>query len=173
MLQAKWEDITVDEVKPGSVKKNQTQIRPAGDDVEMEADDQSSMVPRLASLLRPRLRGMCLRNHKKLMMKMMRLLEHTVGYVHETTMVIITVHDYFFGRSCAIMRSISETAGPDAFVLSTSRVLTSLALRASSPAFTISPHFTHISIRSSTGRCVHLGIKVDASLVFPAPRISL
>lgn len=129
--------------------------------------------PRLASLLRPRLRGMCLRNHKKLMMKMMRLLEHTVGYVHETTMVIITVHDYFFGRSCAIMRSISETAGPDAFVLSTSRVLTSLALRASSPAFTISPHFTHISIRSSTGRCVHLGIKVDASLVFPAPRISL
>lgn len=45
MLQAKWEDITVDEVKPGSVKKNQTQIRPAGDDVEMEADDQSSMVP--------------------------------------------------------------------------------------------------------------------------------
>lgn len=129
--------------------------------------------PRLASLLRPRLRGMCLCNHKKLMMKMMRLLEHTVGYVHETTMVIITVHDYFFGRSCAIMRSISETAGPDAFVLSTSRVLTSLALRASSPAFTISPHFTHISIRSSTGRCVHFGIKVDASLVFPAPRISL
>lgn len=38
----KWEDIAVDEVKPVSLKKTQTQIRPANDDVDMEEDGQSS-----------------------------------------------------------------------------------------------------------------------------------
>jgi hypothetical protein len=46
-------------------------------------------------------------------------------------------------------------------------------LNASSPALATMPHFTHISMRSETGRLVHLGMKVAASLVFPAPRTSL
>lgn len=71
------------------------------------------------------------------------------------------------------MRSISVLAGPDALVRRSSRVFMSLALWASSPAFTIIPHFTHISILSATGKLVHFGTKIEASFVFPAPRTSL
>lgn len=80
---------------------------------------------------------------------------------------------YFLGLSWLIIRSISEAAGPEALPRSSSRVLKSLALRASSPAFTIIPHLTHISTLSSTGRLVHLGTNSEASFVFPAPKISL
>lgn len=80
---------------------------------------------------------------------------------------------YFLGLSWLIMRSISVAAGPEALVRSTSRVLRSLAFCASSPALTIIPHFTHISIRSAGLRLVHFGTNTDASFVFPAPRTSL
>jgi hypothetical protein len=51
-------------------------------------------------------------------------------------------------------------------------VLKSLFRKASSPALTIIPHFIHISILSATVKLVHLGTKVDAILVFPAPKAS-
>jgi len=76
-----------------------------------------------------------------------------------------------FGRSCAIILSISPTALPLALLLNNSNAFTSLAFDASSPALTTMPHFTHISIRSVTGRVVHLGMNVEASFVLPAPRI--
>ena len=80
---------------------------------------------------------------------------------------------YFLGLIWLIIRSISVMAGPEALVRRSSRVFTSRALRASSPAFTIIPHFTHISILSSVGRLVHFGMNSEASFVFPAPNISL
>lgn len=82
------------------------------------------------------------------------------------------VRCYYF-LSWLIIRSISEMADPEALVRRSSRVSTSLVRWASSPAFTIIPHFTHISILSSTGRLVHFGTNEEASFVFPAPNTSL
>ena len=47
------------------------------------------------------------------------------------------------------------------------------AFTASSPALTTSPHLIHISTLSCTLNPVHFGINTLATLVFPAPRISL
>lgn len=80
---------------------------------------------------------------------------------------------YFRGLSWLIIRSISTAAGPEALAWRSSRALTFFALKASSPAFAIMPHFTHISILSSAGKLVHLGTNNEASFVFPAPKISL
>lgn len=75
--------------------------------------------------------------------------------------------------SCAIIRSISSISFPEAFVRNSSNAARSLALSASSAAFTAIPHFTHISIRSAGVRVVHLGMNTDATRGLPAPSISL
>lgn len=82
------------------------------------------------------------------------------------------VRCYYF-LSWLIIRSISEMADPEALVRRSSRLSKSLIRWASSPALTIMPHFTHISILSSTGRLVHFGMNEEASFVFPAPSTSL
>jgi len=83
----------------------------------------------------------------------------------------VDVYHHRFGRSCDIILSMSASALPLALLFSNSNALRSFAFSASSPALTIIPHFTHISILSATVRFVHFGMNVDASLVFPAPRI--
>lgn len=75
--------------------------------------------------------------------------------------------------SCFIILSISITACPEALSRNCSSAPTFLAFSASSPALTTRPHFVHSSIRSSIAKPVHFGIKTEASLLFPAERISL
>jgi len=89
---------------------------------------------------------------------------------------LVTTHEtshYHFGRSCFKSLSISKDAAPVAFDFSSSSALASLARKASSPALTILPQRTHMSILSAGGRLVHLGMKIDAALVLPATRHSL
>jgi len=60
--------------------------------------------------------------------------------------------------SWAIMRSMSSAELPLALVLSSSSMLRSFALSASSPALEIIPHLIHISARSAMVRLVHFGM---------------
>lgn len=81
--------------------------------------------------------------------------------------------NYLLGRNWVIILSISASWGPVALSRSCSRVFMSLAFSASSPALLTNPHLTHISIRSSGLRLVHLGTNEAASRVLPAPSTSL
>src|ERR1700759_5144708 len=96
----------------------------------------------------------------------------TKMHVYLTLHIALTLLHRPFS-SCLIMRSMSKAAFPVAFVRNSSSAFLSFAFNASSPALFTRPHLSHIPIRSATDRFVHLGMNSAATLVLPAPKISL